>query len=92
LPKLLTDDINWARFIFTLRSDQFLHCTQEELANTVGVGGNTVSKWEQGRSEPGWKMKRKLKAFARDSEFSEDQWPRKDRSGNDRQKTSKDTI
>ena len=37
--------------------------TQDELGTTLGVSGKTVSKWENGASEPGIQMLLKLAEF-----------------------------
>ena len=50
--------INYAQKIKEYRERKFL--TQVELAELLGVGNTTVTRWETGQFEPTMKIKKKL--------------------------------
>lgn len=50
--------MNYKKSIYLLR--QRMCITQVELAELLGVGVASVSRWEQGHYEPTMKIKRKL--------------------------------
>lgn len=53
--------INYAQKIKEYRQIKFL--TQVELADLLGVGKTTVTRWETGQFEPTMKIKKKLYEF-----------------------------
>lgn len=68
--------IDWARFIWVLRSESYLECTQVELAVLhVRVSPGSIHNWETGATEPSLRFRRKLKQLAIEHGYSERLWP-----------------
>lgn len=67
--KIVISNMSYKDSIYLLR--QKLCITQVELAQLLNVGVASVSRWEQGHFEPTMKIKRKLKAFFKETGIEE---------------------
>ena len=61
--------MNYSKIIYELR--QRLCLTQTEMANLLGVGITSISRWEQGHFEPAMQIKKKIKQIIEDNNLSE---------------------
>lgn len=61
--------MDYSRIIYELR--QRLCLTQNEMANLLGVGITSISRWEQGHFEPTMQIKKKIKQIIEENDLSE---------------------
>ena len=78
MPKLSTI-FDWGLIVQIIRSEQFLLCTQEQLANRLGVCTSTISNWESKISEPHTSHKRNIRDLAVKAGFDVSLWPKNEK-------------
>lgn len=64
---------DWSRVVYLLR--ERLSQSQAEFAATVGCALSTVSKWEQGATNPAPRQRRRLRKIGDEVEFPVSVWP-----------------
>ena len=80
--------MDYSKIIYELR--QRLCLTQNEMANLLGVGITSVSRWEQGHFEPTMQIKKKIKQIIEENDLSEKELGNSNNSSDARnEKTSK---
>lgn len=67
---------DWAEFVHTLRTEEYLDCSQEQLARLLKVSVSSISKWESGTVTPQPRHRRALWRMARRARYRREDWPR----------------
>ncbi len=76
MPKLPAT-YEWEKVVFELRSRRSE--SQAAFASVIGCSESTVSKWEQGRSDPQPRHRKKLEDLGTESGYPSGAWPLKSR-------------
>ena len=72
MPRL-TATYDWKSVVYQLRTQR--NESQVDFASAVGCSESTVSKWEQGRSEPQPRHRRRLEELGSESQYPPNDWP-----------------
>ncbi len=65
---------DWPTFVITLR-ELHMACSQEKMAQELGVCAKTISNWERGVVQPQWRHKSRLLVLGVGYKYTRKQWP-----------------
>jgi len=67
-------NFDWPTFVNTLR-ELHMACSQETMAQELGVCAKTISNWERAVVQPQWRHKSRLLRLAVHFKYTRKQWP-----------------
>jgi len=79
VPRIITE-FDWPTFVYTLRSERYWDCSQQELAQMLEVSVSTVSKWERGVVQPQPRHRSALRTLGSRKRYRAGDWPKRSRT------------
>ena len=73
-PNRIVINFDWPTFVNTLR-ELHMACSQERMAQELGVCAKTISNWERAVVQPQWRHKSRLLRLAVHFKYTRKQWP-----------------